>query len=277
MPDREGILQERRIASAIKKIAIIFIVANALYLFIDTIVAYKHGWVFAKRYYSERYLEEALLFLTPTSEPLWYLGAVLQSMILLWIAVRTRTLRWLYIVGALAFVTGIVLGTWHQIFGLEKTPFYNSRNVLTVGLPFILSGILIRRYEAKFPVRKVLLAIGGASLLLVFIEYYLLKSARAHGDIYALTLPLVISTFLLGTHFNFNSSFANILSILGRRHSTNIYILHAAILQKFEGINEGFSYSNWSVIIVFGLALLLSVLIREALDFLKQRLNYKLK
>lgn len=108
MPDKHGIIREARITSMLRKIFIIFLLANGLYFAQQLFHWMREG---TNPWNSISYLVESVIFLTPTIPPLWYLGALLQALLVLWLAVRSNKLRWCYAMGGIGLIIGIMLGT----------------------------------------------------------------------------------------------------------------------------------------------------------------------
>lgn len=268
LPDDECIIQENRLKRMIKKLFIILIIANSFYLLVDFAINQPHIKNFIK-YHIHHGKERDLLFWTPTEAPLWYLGAVVQALIILWIAIRINKLKWCFAIALAGLVGGMAIGVYHPLFGLEATSLYYSRNALTVGLPALMVGILIRKYENRLPSHRFRIAIFSVVLGLSYLEIILLGDKIGYGDIFIMTLPLGASAFALALIPNVSSIVGNTLAAIGRKYSLYIYVLHPFVAKHIQAPLSLNGMNYLCLPMVFILCLLISILVVHSIKAIK--------
>ena len=136
-----------------------------------------------------------------------------------------------------------------MFFGHEK-PYIIVRNWLFVGLPYFSIGMLVKEKEAltKKIKKLILLIIIGVSVFTTLLERYLLEisACNAKRDHYLSTTFLAVSLFLF--YMYYVQSKDTILSRIGRKDSTWIYILHPMVIsvlrKAFEviGVSKVINY-----------------------------------
>ena len=99
---------------------------------------------FKATYFTGAKIKDLLLYnMTPFSEHLWFLGSLLYALIILMILNKLKVLKYaMYLAPAL-------IATYVVLSHLGVAEGYVLRNALLVGLPYVMMGMLIRRYEDK--------------------------------------------------------------------------------------------------------------------------------
>lgn len=99
---------------------------------------------FKATYFTGAKIKDLLLYnMTPFSEHLWFLGSLLYALIILMILNKLKVLKYaMYLAPAL-------IATYVVLSHLGVAEGYILRNALLVGLPYVMMGMLIRRYEDR--------------------------------------------------------------------------------------------------------------------------------
>lgn len=163
------------------------------------------------------------------ADHLWYLAAGAQALAIIWLLTRLRRLSWLPCIAATTLIAGIYINFF--CFHSTEINLLLSRNFLTVSLPCLTLGMLIRRYEAY--VQAVAASrwalIGLLTTILTYAEYTVcIKLIGARSvviDIWCMTIPMAVVVFITSLRSNYNT-WLSPLEIIGRRHSLNLYIIH---------------------------------------------------
>lgn len=135
---------QRREVSQIRKILNLTIISNLLYFLKSGLLAVlRDGSPFPfllSLTNSKMWMDFLLLNESPFSGHLWYLGAMLYVLALIWFFEKKWTREKLYPLIPLLLTGNLLLGTYSaSIFGFNLPNTY-SRNFLFVGLPFFLLG-----------------------------------------------------------------------------------------------------------------------------------------
>ena len=197
---------------------------------------------------------------------LWYLAALLYTLIIVALFRKLGALKLLYILSPLLIAADIIFGTYaNVIFGRTFWYFY-FRNYLFVGIPYFILGHLINIYreriKAFFGSRSPIPFLCISSVVFCgvsFVEYYLLNKARLDGsrENYIGTVFFTLSVFLIFAVFynNTGSRAESFFSYIGQIQSSSIYIYHPIVIKLcallFTHIGLFSIYSAVAPIIVF--------------------------
>lgn len=217
----------------IVKIFKIFLGANILYFVIEMVMHINDIGAYLRSLCSFDVLFDfGLLNASPFNGNMWYLGALLYVLVLVYLLEKKWDRKALYPVVPLLILAELALGKYSLlVFGAEF-PVEYSRNFLLVGLPCFLIGDMIFRYKIQF--NKILLIISCFLFYITTLfENYLLKSfdLNATRENYMSTLFLAITVFLLGLQCNSNKAWFNKIAYWGRKYTLLIYILHSMVLK----------------------------------------------
>ena len=185
----------------------------------------------------------------PIAFHLWYLQAYVYALgVFLLLAKYHLIEKTLYAV-PLLLLTDVLFGKYGKLFMGEVNILY-LRNFLFVGLPYILIGYNMRKYQDKInrlPAYLYFLLALASIILAYTTNYYLQKygflSSRDQSFTYTI-LSICIFSIILKDPSNKNT----IWSELGRKYSLPIYIFHIfigavlATAAKHMGILETYSY-----------------------------------
>lgn len=128
----------------------------------------------------------------------------------------------------------LYLGSYGFMFGNTDVYLVFSRNVITVGLPCVVIGMALRRYEHRMPSGRMLIAMTATLLISLYAEHLIIKSISPvgiHGDIIAFTVP--VAAVMLLIFKSIRVSTGALVTQLGRYHATNIYLYHVMFLDIF--------------------------------------------
>lgn len=174
-----------------------------------------------------------LLNESPFSGHLWYLGALLYVLIILYFIEKKWDRKILYPIVPILLLVDLAFGKYSFLLFGETFPVNYVRNFLFTGLPCFLLGDMICRY--KIQVKRALLVI----CLFVFYsttltECYMLEkfSLSTERENYISTIFLAVSVFLLviGCKDNQPKVWLEKIAEWGRKYSLLIYILHPMVI-----------------------------------------------
>lgn len=236
LTDRNGQLTAGRIIRSLRKIAVITLTANAVYLTIRLAGTLATGGTFLQLMLRPVWWAKLILIGEQLCGALWYLTAYIEVLLILYAALRLKALNALYPLAALGLVAALACGKYIGLFAPADTvgSVYMVRNALTMGLPCVLAGILLRRNQHLLPPLRVILALTALTAMLLAAENFVLLpglfATQSRGDITLLTLPLAVLVLAACLQMPHDRRL-DPLAGLGRRHSLNLYLYHILILQ----------------------------------------------
>lgn len=209
----------------------------------------------------------------PFGYHLWYVGAYLYTLAIVWFFIRKNKLKWLYVVVPVLLLADLCLGKYSLVLWGREFPNILTRNFLCVGIPYFMIGTLIKHYKVRFLSyqRLRLLTLGGVILfsLTNIMENRLLTEAdmNATRDHYISSTFLAISLFLYFLYFKQTKS--NFISDLGEKDSLYVYIFHPLIIMIFPILREvmpmlwsDFYISYWIPLVILMASIVLSRILR---------------
>lgn len=238
------VVEQKREKLQIKKLFLLMVKANIIYLLWNlaiTVLNKMEVTTFICRTFSlQSILKFLLLNVSPLSGHLWFLGAIIYVHIIILIADKRNARKLLYYSIILLLSIDLILGKYSIVLLHREFPYSMVRNFLFVGLPYFCIGCLLRQcdfYIEKLREEKLLLLIVLFSLTSI-LEHFILISVtmNATRDHYISTTLLAITLFILALKKK-NAVFYGtnvILSNIGRKYSTGIYILHPIFIKIIE-------------------------------------------
>lgn len=252
----------------IKKIFDLLLVSNIIFFIWDLVeVVLINGgsitfWL-SETFTFHALLKFVLLNESPVGGHLWYLGAILYVLIIVYFLDKFKLdRRWTYGLIPVLLLADIVFGKYSIVLLGREIPIVFVRNFLFVGLPYFLLGELIcweskankfHRWYTENVCIFLIFAFSMTSMVeKVLLEYLNLSSAREHY-ISTTFLSMIVFLFVLlkqkkCTHGLKNDKGISFLVTVGRKCSTYIYILHpifitilTAIMKKL-GWYDAYSY-----------------------------------
>ena len=212
--------RKEKAVGRIKKILSLFIEANLLY------VAWSLLYGVVSGNYPAVGIKAALKFIllnvSPFGYHLWYLGAILYVLIVVYVADKIGMRRVLYYLIPLFILTDLVLGKYSLLIFGREFPYILVRNWLFTGIPFFAIGMLMRE-KPRFRIGW-----WGIPVFMVttILERYLLvaNDLNATRDQYISTTFLAIAVFSFA--LDYKGKVSEKIARLGQECSTWIYIIH---------------------------------------------------
>lgn len=221
------VVKRGRENSQIKKLLKLAIEANILYLLWDCFYAVvsRNSDFFQSSFSFKNLLIFLLLNESPLSGHLWYLGAILYTLIIVLIIDKLDCRKILYYLTPLLLFGDLVLGKYSTVILGREFSHILVRNFLFVGIPYFCIGFLIRNGMGRRIEKKALSCLIVAFSVTSILERFLLVNIgmNATRDHYISTTFLAVTVFLFALKYDGHEGF---LSAIGRKHSTWLYILH---------------------------------------------------
>ena len=238
------------------KILKLTISANVLFFGFGLLVSFlkKTQMLYLKQNFSVNSLIKFIVFNdSPFAPHLWYLSSILYVLVIVKFIKPER----LYFLIPILLAGDLVLGKYSLLILGREFPYVLVRNFLFVGLPYFLIGYLIRQKDLAHIKKKKLvfatIVFIFTTLLERFILVYLgLNSARDH---YLSSTLLAITLFILFYNVSCEHKTLSAFSVVGKRYSTMIYIIHPMIITILSIFVSNVIYQITAPFIVFVLAL----------------------
>lgn len=266
--DKDGLIQSNKIRAAILKNIKLYVFVTIIYLLYDLI--WIRNFSFFQRFTHTSFWID-YIFIGDKSRHMWYIIALIESLIIIYIGYKLKLKKFVWLVIPLCLLLNFALGKYNFLF--EKYGIPNdlilSRNAITTGIPFILTGILIRRYEYKLPSLQLILLFLVIVIAGLYTEHFYLSSATISiGDMICFTVPAAIFVFIAFLRFNPNSAFYYKLAEYGKFYSMDIYFWHpllASILSILlcKVFQELKFYNHFRSFIIFVVTLGIAILLRH--------------
>lgn len=223
--DAEGKFRSGKVAKMLKKAVALEIAALLIYGAATACQLLRHGKMslgdIATRWF--------WLKVDFAAYHLWYMVALIGALAFIYIFVKLKVHKWLYLVVPIGLTLNILQGNYHFLVKDLPTNVGSDalNNVLTMSLPYILVGTLLRKYEHRLPSGKVLWASLAAFLAVGYFESMMLPNAS--GVLFLSTLPVAAVAFCIFKDLKINGKAGLAIAGLGRNHSAVIYILHILV------------------------------------------------
>lgn len=270
----------------IKKIFRLFLCVNVLYLCWKVLLSIASGKGLLK--YFEEILTvdliiEGLVFNeSPFNGHLWYLGALLYSLIIIFMFNRLKAIKILFFITPFLLMTDLIFGKYSCVLLGVEFPVFYVRNFLFVGIPYIIIGMLIRNLEKKkiyiykwIPIFGILVFTLTTILEKYMLEINALDTTRDH---YISTTLLATSVFIYFSQFyTIRTGISNILVKIGRDYSLGIYVLHPIIMtlmsKLFKAINLYQMYKYVRPILIYIVTAIITAYLLETMKLIKKKMN----
>jgi len=175
-------------------------------------------------------LIKLLLFnVNPLNAALWYLNAYLYVLIIAYIVKKLGLLDLTSKICPFILIITISICEFPTIFFGKVYANYIYRNFIFFGLPFFFIGYLIRQNKEKLMnLKSTNIWFISVLCIICLFESNIVNSlfSDVGTDLYISTIFLSFYTFLYFLRLN---DISNLLCYLGRKHSTNIYLIHPFI------------------------------------------------
>ena len=97
----------------------------------------------------KRWLDFIVLNQNPFAGHLWYIGAYLYTLFILWSAQRRNALHLVFYAIPLLLLLDLCFGKYSIVLWGREFPFIYVRNFLCVGVPFVSIGMLLKKHKDK--------------------------------------------------------------------------------------------------------------------------------
>lgn len=205
----------------LRKIIRITLIASLVYYIYKIVIALIEGSGFPLPFYSIYDVLIWLIFGFNFSGPLWYMTALCWTLLIIVILYKLGWQKLLYLTPLAFILYNVILAYPLRDITL---PWYYETNFISSGLPWVSTGMFIKKYESRIQL-KIIWAAFAIVVILRYIEQYYFVGAEPRAMI---NIPLVIIIFVLCLRYK---SFGkdSFLAKLGKTHSTNIYLYHSLV------------------------------------------------
>lgn len=245
--------------STIKKLFCLVVISNFVYFCVFLL---RHNFSISEIFSLKSLISFFIFNESPFSGHLWYLSAILYTMIIVCIVDKKIGRNKIYFIIPILLLIDLLFGKYSFLLLKFEVPYILLRNFMFVGIPYFLLGDLIYKYKNKIK------NIGSARLVLLIllfiglnvIERYLLVkySVNAARDQYICTTLLALVVFMFTLAINDNVKDNSILSVIGKKYSMMIYLLHPLVLKIVVRVFTANSMKYILPIIVFIFTLIIS-------------------
>lgn len=257
-----GIISSAKIRNIFIKIMKITIFVTLAYLLFDFIIKIMTNKEFGD-YSSPSYWVYEILYGTSVRAHLWYLTSYLQVLIVVLILLKIKRFSILFFLIPIGILINLAIGSYGFILFDENNPLEYSRNVLTIAIPSVMIGVLIRIYESHLPSATTVVWLLISSVLLLYAEMAIIHHSA--GDIVIMTMPVAIFTFIFFLRFQPHSRHLHTLGEWGKNHSLDIYLWHSLVAVFFYPMQSRIGlHPGLNTIIIACITLALSILIKPA-------------
>lgn len=177
------------------------------------------------------------VFIGGSSYHLWYLNTYIEILLCFIVFLKWRKIDTLLVLAPMLYLLGLCLGTYSIIFEISpSSDFY--RNFITVGIPCVGAGYLLRKHQEKIlswfskPLLLFLFILLFSEIEAFILRMYLYSEAFS-GDFYAFSILLGISTVIIALKYPGIGS-NTLAERLGKNKSLWIYIFHVIVLRKIN-------------------------------------------
>lgn len=265
-PDRNKL--RARTQAMLRKVFISYVAISAYYVVLHMFVApnnYELTWSNIREFLVHGMTFEGVL---------WYVHALLYTLVFYWLIARFGLQRLLPYLAVVMLLLGLLLGRYAFLLGSEGTILLDF-NAVSVAIPYVTLGYLVKRHEdclLRIKWELPLLLLFVLSLLEVFI---LKGMTSSYWGRFAFTLPfaLAIMCFTL-QHKSFGEG--SLTAACGNRYSGLIYYLHFTFIYFMRFFMDrvcpiDIYYQEMGFVYIFLMTLGLAWLV----DKLQDKLGYK--
>lgn len=266
---KDGTIQSNKVRITIFKLIKLYIFVTIIYLLYQFLCI--RDWTFFQKFTHLSFWVSYLFIGTMPGFHLWYIISLIESLIIIYIGNKLKFNKLVFVIIPLCLLLNFVFGKYNFLFGEYGIPndLILSRNTITFGIPFILIGILIRRYEYKLPSTRTIYMLMFLAIVGLYMEYILLKMKTGSiGDLFCFNVPVAVLVFMCFLRFNPNTVISFKLAKYGKYYSTDIYLWHilvASILSiLLNRIFQGMPLCGYfDAFIVFGTTMCFAIMLRH--------------
>lgn len=275
------VIKGSRIASSLKKLALLFISGNAIYLFcyyLPWMLIHIHrsvpddfiGWIFSWQFYCKMIIHGDVLNFT-----FWYINAGFWGLCLLFALYRIIGLQRLFFIIPILIIGDAYFGAYYYLNNDVPLSLWLPNRAIFTALSTLLIGLAIRKYEARLLAiwhKYEILTLAVLTITLYGEYAFLLHNGVSMLNIYAFLAaqPLATAIFISALLHN-NVNISSFVVFTGKHLTRNIYIYHALVLMYLHMVKyllcgpvqgvAGLIYDNTEFLITLPLSYLIAVAI----------------
>ena len=273
----------------IKKMFWLCVYANALYLPWG-LVLNRHAGESIQAYVSKVFAPKALLEWlvfnqSPFSGHLWYLGAILYALMIVYVLNRVcgdKSSRILLVAAPFLLLINLALGNYSRLLFQREFSSILTRNFLFCGIPYFTLGYFLRKRKdiaealCARPVFLVSAALFFACTTIA--ELFLVHhfGIAANVDLFISTTFLSIVVFSACTSPYWNRKMP-VLRLIGRKYAVYIYIFHPIVIAVLNTVAKLLRIYDFYVycrpVAVFVVSTLMSIAFIKTRACLTSKLN----
>ena len=249
-----GTFSLSRISKSIRKIGLIILSANIVYLALYATVLYRNGQDIIAELSSIRLWIDAIFLGGSFGFHLWYLTAFMETLIVIFFAVKFHKEKILFWLVPIGLLLNLLTGGYSFLVTRETLGIDWSRNFLTVGIPCVMAGVLLRRNEHRIRIQtSSLMVLIMIALAALYLEWMLLgNDFYSRGNVFLFTLPVAFLVFYSSLKVTGRITNPNIFASFGEKYSLDIYIYHLLAITIMEwAISKEYSSLYGLIIIPF--------------------------
>ncbi len=175
---------------------------------------------------------------SPLAGHLWYLGAILYVLIIVFLMDKFNCRKILYYLTPVLLIADLLFGKYSLLVLHREFPYILVRNFLCVGIPYFCIGNLISEKQCSenrdkkfFQILIVFFVIASLAERLFLVN----AGLNATRDHYISTTFLSLCLFVYTLKSNWHNKG---LAVIGRRYSTWLYIMHPIFITVFAIITD---------------------------------------
>lgn len=269
----ENMVKKKAVRTYIFKIITMIVSANLLYFVLHGVTALCRGelWHYIQEVLGVKAIIRFIVFNdTPIAGHLWYLNALLYTVVFMVLMDKVSDRRKLYKIIPLLLAIDLVLGKYSLLIFGREINFILVRNWIFVGVPYFLIGDYIKRLSENGKIQTIstkklsVFCVLFASTNILERWFLVFMNANAMRDHYVSTTLLAIAIFLL--FMQMNGQGFNFVARMGKKCSTMIYLMHPAIITVLgilthDQITKISGYNILAPVLVFGLSWAFAMLV----------------
>ena len=182
------------------------------------------------------------VFLLGSYNQLWYLLASIYAVILIYLLLRIKFKKVIFVLAALCFIAGLSVSGYYELLSggarvaadayLDR--FISARNGLLFAFPYMAVGVLLAKNKRQYGKKQVLCVLGLLYILHLTEMFIIRKFDLCYTtDLTLITLPL--TAVLVYTLIHINLKKRKIYSFL-RNSSIIVYLIHPYIIKLYDAV-----------------------------------------
>lgn len=269
--DDNGFLKTEKARIQLLKLLKISVITNVLHLLIESFIQKNSNFSFGN-------VLRLIFYGDSISIHLWFITAYIEVLLLiLFSKKRINSLISFKSFPVIIFclLASLLLGRYSFVLGRSFDPLW-YRNCFTIAIPFMFCGALIHKKQkllVKAGITKMAMLFFVLCLVLSYGEYFiqsLFPSVFIGGDLNITNIPLSIILFYLCIIYK--DLQIPLLTTIGKKHSTFIYLFHYLVINLFWHYNTSYMKEEKLItpFLVWGICILLSMMFNWTYSLIKK-------